>query len=107
MIPRALEHLFAHTKGDDSYILSMTFLEVYNERVYDLFANEKAKLVIRETPDHNFHVPGLQQNQVHTQIPRHVLCWSTTDSYSTHVCTRGALHGVVFSHLSYPCPTLR
>lgn len=36
IIPRALQDIFAHMEGCDAYDLQLSYLEIYNEQIYDL-----------------------------------------------------------------------
>lgn len=75
--PRAMMELFRQLdelRGEWTYTLTLSILEIYNESIHDLLNNnnagkEKEKLDIRQTPDGNT-VPGL------TEIPvsKYQLC---------------------------------
>jgi hypothetical protein len=56
--------------GQPQYLLSLSFLEIYNERVHDLlaFTGQKVALDVREdTATGGFHVPNLSRHIVTTR----------------------------------------
>lgn len=68
--PRAINELFNHTenlKGEWSYTMTLSMLEIYNETIRDLLDNptsgKKEKLDIRQTAEGN-QVVGLTECQV-------------------------------------------
>ena len=62
IIPRAFEHIFeAISLADDyKYLVSASYLEIYNEEIRDLLGpNTKKKLELKEHPDVGVHVSGM------------------------------------------------
>ncbi|KAK5905906.1 hypothetical protein CgunFtcFv8_001819 [Champsocephalus gunnari] len=69
VIPRAVREVFkmVNAKNDDEgwdYSISMSYLEIYNEKVLDLLSPGSQDLPIREDKDKNILIPGL----THTTI---------------------------------------
>jgi len=64
ILPRAIEVLIEslkRIKEKNSAILKISFIEIYNEKVYDLLnykANKEISLEIRETKNCEMHIPG-------------------------------------------------
>ena len=64
ILPRAIEVLIEslkRIKEKNSAILKISFIEIYNEKVYDLLnykANKEMSLEIRETKNCEMHIPG-------------------------------------------------
>ncbi|KAM6898800.1 kinesin-like protein KIF22 isoform 1-T2 [Lycodopsis pacificus] len=77
VIPRAVREVFKLVKAKDNnndgwdYSISMSYLEIYNEKVLDLLSPSSQDLPIRETKDKNILIPGL----THTTIS----CFSDFD----------------------------
>ncbi|XP_054005394.1 kinesin-like protein Klp61F [Hylaeus anthracinus] len=74
IIPRALSHLFDQLRllGDQEYSVRVTFLELYNEEVYDLLSSntDAAKIRIYEdsTKKGAVIVHGLQEVAIHNKL---------------------------------------
>ena len=74
IIPRALQHIFAHLEERDTkYDLNMSYMEVYNEGIYDLLPKEtkektfpgtKQTLKLRESQHGQTFVRGLAKHRV-------------------------------------------
>lgn len=71
--PNSVNQIFDHIEvcaeeeDDSDYSVAVSFLEVYNEQVRDLLTDNKSNLPVRETPHHNFVVPGLSIIPVDTR----------------------------------------
>ncbi|XP_031424026.1 kinesin-like protein KIF22 isoform X2 [Clupea harengus] len=65
MIPRAVREVFHLVRAQEAkedgweYAISMSYLEIYNEKVLDLLCPSTQDLPIREDKDHNILIPGL------------------------------------------------
>ncbi|XP_070587287.1 kinesin-like protein KIF22 [Erythrolamprus reginae] len=68
VIPRALRDVLQMTRdaSEDKckYTMSMSYLEIYQEKVLDLLQPSLHDLPIREDRDHNILVPGLTQKEI-------------------------------------------
>ncbi|XP_077170691.1 kinesin-like protein KIF22 isoform X2 [Paroedura picta] len=68
VIPRALRDLLQMTRnssGDEwKYSVSMSYLEIYQEKVLDLLEPSLHDLPIREDRNHHILVPGLTQKEI-------------------------------------------
>lgn len=71
VIPRALQDIFARLEGTNALELYMSYIEVYNENVYDLLPKDtkpsykpRATLKIREQQDGEIFVAGLTKHKV-------------------------------------------
>ncbi|XP_061564993.1 kinesin-like protein KIF22 [Cololabis saira] len=71
VIPRAVREVFnlVHAKEEDEdegwdYGISMSYLEIYNEKVLDLLSPNSQDLPIRENRDKNIFIPGLTQTTI-------------------------------------------
>ncbi|XP_033025258.1 kinesin-like protein KIF22 [Lacerta agilis] len=68
VIPRAVRNLLQMTRdasGDErKYSLSMSYLEIYQEKVLDLLKPSLRDLPIREDQNHHILVPGLMQREI-------------------------------------------
>ncbi|OMJ88004.1 hypothetical protein SteCoe_10160 [Stentor coeruleus] len=62
----ALEDLFTHIKNatDRNYCLSCSYLEIYNEQVYDLLEFNNDVLSVNEDPHKGFYVRGASEHVV-------------------------------------------
>ncbi|KAL1471037.1 hypothetical protein MTO96_023955 [Rhipicephalus appendiculatus] len=68
IIPRSFEHVFEAIAAADSskYLVHASYLEIYNEDVRDLLAEDtRKKLDLKEHPDKGVYVPGLSLVPVH------------------------------------------
>lgn len=69
IIPLAIKELFFLLNADSSrysYDVTMSYLEIYNEKVYDLLDPKENDLPIREDQGHNIVIPGLSEVSVHS-----------------------------------------
>jgi DNA replication protein DnaC len=57
IVPRALRHLFGLTKSTS--VVTLSFLQIYLENVYDLLNAEETPLLIREDPNGEMFVKNL------------------------------------------------
>ncbi|XP_039268613.2 kinesin-like protein KIF22 [Styela clava] len=68
IIPRTIRSLFSKvrqmTTQDDNFLLSMSYLEIYQEKVYDLLKKENKDLNIRQDQEGNIFVPGITQQNI-------------------------------------------
>ncbi|CAM4673855.1 unnamed protein product [Leuciscus chuanchicus] len=70
VIPRAVREVFslvgAQEEGQDGweYSVGMSYLEIYNEKLLDLFSPGSQDLPVREDKDRNIIVPGLTRTQL-------------------------------------------
>mmetsp|Transcript_28600 Transcript_28600/g.43230 ORF Transcript_28600/g.43230 Transcript_28600/m.43230 type:complete len:872 (+) Transcript_28600:57-2672(+) len=71
IIPRALQDIFARMEGTIKYDLRMSYIEIYNENVYDLLPKkevpsfqQRANLKLRESRDGDIFVRGLAKHRV-------------------------------------------
>ena len=68
LMPRVFEYLFqlitsteAASGNTVKYLCQASFLEIYNDRIYDLLVADSDVMPIRENPDHSVYVDGLQE----------------------------------------------
>lgn len=63
IIPNTFSHVFSQisrASGEKSFVVTVTYLEIYNEEVRDLLSNDpNKKLAIRERPDVGVYVKDL------------------------------------------------
>ncbi|XP_034991400.1 kinesin-like protein KIF22 isoform X2 [Zootoca vivipara] len=68
VIPRAVQNLLQMTRdasGDErKYSVSMSYLEIYQEKVLDLLEPSLRDLPIREDQNHHILVPGLTEREI-------------------------------------------
>ncbi|XP_020654651.3 kinesin-like protein KIF22 [Pogona vitticeps] len=68
VIPRAVRDVLQMTRDDSAdgwkYSVSMSYLEIYQEKVLDLLQPSIHDLPIREDRNHNILVPGLTQKEI-------------------------------------------
>lgn len=69
VIPRAVCELFKLVKSKDQddgwdYVIGMSYLEIYNEKVLDLLSSNSQDLPIREDKDKNILIPGLSHTTI-------------------------------------------
>ncbi|KAJ4747336.1 Kinesin-like protein [Rhynchospora pubera] len=65
----SLNTIFDHIKKDkssDAFEVSCSYLEVYNEVIYDLLEKSSGHLELREDPQHGIVVAGLRSIKVHS-----------------------------------------
>ena len=69
VIPQAFDHIFDHVavSTEVRYLLSASYLEIYNEEVRDLLGKDvKKKLELHEHPERGVYVQGLSSHTVST-----------------------------------------
>ncbi|XP_066433011.1 kinesin-like protein KIF22 isoform X1 [Eleutherodactylus coqui] len=74
IIPRAVRDLLQMTRGTNgqpeeenwSYAITMSYVEIYQEKVMDLLEPKNKDLPIREDKDHNILIPGVTQKTINT-----------------------------------------
>ncbi|KAJ8765465.1 hypothetical protein K2173_014587 [Erythroxylum novogranatense] len=59
-------HLIEKDKGSDEFEVSCSYLEVYNEVIYDLLEKSSGHLELREDPEQGIVVAGLRCIKVHS-----------------------------------------
>ncbi|GAB5369021.1 hypothetical protein AAMO2058_001369500 [Amorphochlora amoebiformis] len=73
IIPRAIDHLFreisSETESGNQFVLAVSYMEIYNEKVYDLLKRKKKRLSSRKPLEirlnkTGFHVPTLTRHVV-------------------------------------------
>jgi len=68
IIPKLSQALFEHIKSpqckDYKFAVTISFLEIYNEKVFDLLTGSRKDLKIRQTKSKGFHVPKLSNMEV-------------------------------------------
>lgn len=62
VIPRAFYQVFEHIEvsTDTEFLVRASFIEIYNEEVFDLLTENRAKLELKEHPDTGVYVKNLQ-----------------------------------------------
>ena len=65
LIPRAIENIFKYiennSNSDTTFIIRVTYLQIYNESIDDLLKSEKKHLSIRESHKKGIYVEGLSE----------------------------------------------
>ena len=65
LIPRAIENIFQYiennSNSDTTFIIRVTYLQIYNESIDDLLKSEKKHLSIRESNKKGIYVEGLSE----------------------------------------------
>jgi len=65
LIPRAIENIFEYiennSNSDTTFIIRVTYLQIYNESIDDLLKSEKKHLSIRENHKKGIYVEGLSE----------------------------------------------
>ena len=65
LIPRAIENIFKYiennSNSDTTFIIRVTYLQIYNESIDDLLKSEKKHLSIRENHKKGIYVEGLSE----------------------------------------------
>ncbi|XP_068099907.1 kinesin-like protein KIF22 [Hyperolius riggenbachi] len=68
VIPRAVRDLLQMTRAsaeeDWTYSITMSYVEIYQEKVMDLLEPKNKDLPIREDKDHNILIPGVTQKTI-------------------------------------------
>ncbi|XP_076452452.1 uncharacterized protein LOC143288036 [Babylonia areolata] len=57
---------FIEQKPSHEFLMRASYMEIYNEKIYDLLSKEERNLKIIETPDHQINVVGLEEELVHS-----------------------------------------
>lgn len=69
IIPRSFEHimkLISSCSENKNFMITASFLEIYNEDIHDLLIKPGSKCELRETPDKGFFVKDLTQTVVNS-----------------------------------------
>ena len=84
LIPRAIEDIFKYiennSNSDTTFIIRVTYLQIYNESIDDLLKPEKKHLSIREGTKKGLYVEGLSEwavrspNDIYALLERGALC---------------------------------
>ena len=65
LIPRAIENIFKYiennSNSDTTFIIRVTYLQIYNESIDDILKSEKKHLSIRESHKKGIYVEGLSE----------------------------------------------
>lgn len=68
IIPRTIRRLFQRVRqmssDEEQFSLSMSYLEIYQEKVFDLLDTKNKDLVIRQDQAGNIFVPGITQEKI-------------------------------------------
>ncbi|GAB5361262.1 hypothetical protein AAMO2058_000698300 [Amorphochlora amoebiformis] len=68
IVPKVTEGLFEHIGSAEgkhyNFTIMLSFLEIYNEKVFDLLVSGRRDLKIRQTKARGFHVPSLSHHVV-------------------------------------------
>ena len=70
VIPRAVKDIFEiiSTKTDSQFVVKVSFIELYNEQLFDLLSSKPRKedsmVDIREDGKGGIKIPGLTENEV-------------------------------------------
>ncbi|XP_070180710.1 centromere-associated protein E-like [Littorina saxatilis] len=57
---------FIERKPSHEFLMRASYMEIYNERIYDLLNREEKHLKLQETPDHQINVVGLEEELVNS-----------------------------------------
>ena len=84
LIPRAIEDIFKYIENnlnsDTTFIIRVTYLQIYNESIDDLLKSEKKHLSIRESHKKGLYVEGLSEwavrspNDIYALLERGAQC---------------------------------
>ncbi|KAL8593228.1 hypothetical protein ACOMHN_009883 [Nucella lapillus] len=68
IIAQAMDDIFdfIEQKPSHEFLMRASYMEIYNEKIYDLLSKEENLLKINETPDHQINVVGLVEELVHS-----------------------------------------
>lgn len=68
IVPKITQALYAHIESEAAqayhFRVTLSFLEIYNEKVFDLLRASRKDLKIRQTKSKGFHVPALSTHEV-------------------------------------------
>eukprot|EP00468_Gymnochlora_sp_CCMP2014_P004470 CAMPEP_0167756870 /NCGR_PEP_ID=MMETSP0110_2-20121227/9618_1 /TAXON_ID=629695 /ORGANISM="Gymnochlora sp., Strain CCMP2014" /LENGTH=1114 /DNA_ID=CAMNT_0007643013 /DNA_START=30 /DNA_END=3374 /DNA_ORIENTATION=- len=68
IVPKITEEMFKFVESSEGkyydFTINLSFLEIYNEKVFDLLSGSRRELKIRQTRSKGFHVPKLTKFQV-------------------------------------------
>lgn len=106
LLPRALQYLFVLLRSSSSSVKCfVTFMEIYNEKVFDLVNNTGAQLEVHQRPeqDKGFYVPRLSQVECKgVNDAMQVLCQGVTSRHTRgHSASRESsrAHAIFFVDL--------
>ena len=89
IIPRAFDHIFDHVAVSEGtrYLLTASYLEIYNEEVRDLLGRDvKKRLELHEHPEKGVYVQDLSSHKV-TRLLRVSLAGFSCGILSMVCCT--------------------
>ena len=98
LIPRAIEDIFKYieknSNSDTTFIIRVTYLQIYNESIDDLLKPEKKHLSIRENNKKSLYVEGLSEwavrspNDIYALLERGAQCRTKASTYMNDVSSR-------------------
>ena len=98
LIPRAIEDIFKYieknSNSDTTFIIRITYLQIYNESIDDLLKPEKKHLSIRENNKKGLYVEGLSEwavrspNDIYALLERGALCRTKASTYMNDISSR-------------------
>ena len=98
LIPRAIEDIFKYiennSNSDTTFIIRVTYLQIYNESIDDLLKPEKKHLSIRESQKKGLYVEGLSEwavrspNDIYALLERGAQCRTKASTNMNDVSSR-------------------
>ena len=98
LIPRAIEDVFKYiennSNSDTTFIIRVTYLQIYNESIDDLLKPEKKHLSIRESQKKGLYVEGLSEwavrspNDIYALLERGAQCRTKASTNMNDVSSR-------------------
>ena len=98
LIPRAIENIFRYiennSNSDTTFIIRVTYLQIYNESIDDLLKPEKKHLSIRESNKKGLYVEGLSEwavrspNDIYALLERGAQCRTKASTNMNDVSSR-------------------
>ena len=98
LIPRAIEDIFKYIENnlnsDTTFIIRITYLQIYNESIDDLLKSEKKHLTIRESQKKGLYVEGLSEwairspNDIYALLERGEQCRTKASTKMNDVSSR-------------------
>ena len=98
LIPRAIEDIFKYIENnlnsDTTFIIRVTYLQIYNESIDDLLKPEKKHLSIRENQKKGLYVEGLSEwavrspNDIYALLERGAQCRTKATTNMNDVSSR-------------------
>ena len=98
LIPRAIEDIFKYIENnlnsDTTFIIRITYLQIYNESIDDLLKSEKKHLSIRESQKKGLYVEGLSEwairspNDIYALLERGEQCRTKASTKMNDVSSR-------------------